>query len=244
MKWVKKLLPSFEKLHPGKKMVLLLDNAPYHHKRQIGNLTSKSKKQLVGLCIKHGINKINVEWNNNRVDAYANYNVDEDMVKFKDTTIKLTFSEEVFLQRPTTNQPFAPAVNELRLGIVSWLKDHRPDLLECIVTKTIEDAGHMIIWTPPYTPDLQPIKLFWGIGKNYAAEKNTNISCLKDVVSSLRNGFGNNYVFDDNIEHIDISSGLLRLGNDIIRRKQQVDCGLLFNHMNWLIISLFLYATA
>jgi hypothetical protein len=46
MKWVvEKLLPSFEKLHPGKKMVLLLDNEPYHHKRQIGNLTSKSKKQ-------------------------------------------------------------------------------------------------------------------------------------------------------------------------------------------------------
>jgi hypothetical protein len=128
MKWVvEKLLPSFEKLHPGKKVVLLLDNAPYHHKQQIGNLKSKSKKQLVELCIKHevdGVDKINVKWNNNRVDAYADYNVNEDIVKFKDTTIKLNFNKEVFLQWPTTNQPFAPTVNELRLGIVAWLQNN------------------------------------------------------------------------------------------------------------------------
>jgi hypothetical protein len=148
MKWVvEKLLPSFKKLHPGKKMVLLLDNAPYHHKQQICNLTNKSKKQLVELCIENGVDKIDVKWNNNRVDVYANYNVDEDIVKFKDTTIKLTFNEEVFQQRPTTNQPFAPTVNELRLGIVAWLQNNRPDLLECMVTSTIEDAGHQIIWT-------------------------------------------------------------------------------------------------
>jgi hypothetical protein len=85
---------------------------------------------------------------------------------------------------------------------------------------------------PPYTPDLQAIELFWGIGNDYATEKNTNTSCLQDVVSSLRNSwYGNNYVFNDNIEHIDISSGLLRLGNNIRQQKQPVDCRLLFNHM-------------
>jgi hypothetical protein len=85
------------------------------------------------------------------------------MLNFNDATIELTFNKELFMRQPTPNQSFATTVNELRLGIVVWLKNHRPDLLECIVTKTIEDADHMIIWTPPYTPDLQLIELFWGI---------------------------------------------------------------------------------
>ena len=38
MQWVKeKLVPTFKK-NPGHKMVTVLDNAPYHHKRVIGSL--------------------------------------------------------------------------------------------------------------------------------------------------------------------------------------------------------------
>ena len=39
MKWTtQKLIPTFELLHPNKKMVLICDNAAYHHKREIGPL--------------------------------------------------------------------------------------------------------------------------------------------------------------------------------------------------------------
>lgn len=39
MKWVKcKLIPTFETNFPSKKMVMVADNAPYHHKRAIGSL--------------------------------------------------------------------------------------------------------------------------------------------------------------------------------------------------------------
>ena len=49
-KWVDwRLLPSFNKKYPGKKMILVADNAPYHHKRDIGSLGSKSKKKMVDL---------------------------------------------------------------------------------------------------------------------------------------------------------------------------------------------------
>ena len=35
VKWIdESLFPTFQKLHPGKKMVLVCDNAPYHHKRK------------------------------------------------------------------------------------------------------------------------------------------------------------------------------------------------------------------
>jgi len=36
MKWVsEKLVPTFDRQYPGKKMILICDNAPYHHKREI-----------------------------------------------------------------------------------------------------------------------------------------------------------------------------------------------------------------
>jgi hypothetical protein len=71
------------------------------------------------------------------------------------------------------------------------------------------------LWTPPYNPDLQPIKLFLGIGKNYAAAHNNNTNHLRDVVASLQDGwYGHNYIFDDNIRNININTGLLRLNND------------------------------
>jgi hypothetical protein len=46
--WVKeKLVPVFEHQYPGKTMVLVADNAPYHHKRVIGSLASVSKNKIV-----------------------------------------------------------------------------------------------------------------------------------------------------------------------------------------------------
>ena len=45
MQWVERcLIPTFNKLHPSKKMILILDNAPYRHTRAVPVLTSKSKK--------------------------------------------------------------------------------------------------------------------------------------------------------------------------------------------------------
>ena len=58
MKWVEeRLVPTFQRKYPGKKMILVADNAPYHHKRDIGSLGSLSKKQMLELMRKH-----NVEW--------------------------------------------------------------------------------------------------------------------------------------------------------------------------------------
>ena len=47
-KWVKnRLIPLFKRTYPGKIMNLILDNAPYHHKRGIPSLTSMSKGKIV-----------------------------------------------------------------------------------------------------------------------------------------------------------------------------------------------------
>ena len=48
MQWVRnKLVPTFERVYPGQKMILGADNAPYHHKREIGVLGALKKKKLL-----------------------------------------------------------------------------------------------------------------------------------------------------------------------------------------------------
>ena len=60
MKWVEQaLFPTFEKLHPDKKMVLVCDNAPYHHKREIGSLANKNKREIVKLMQDYKVSTIN-----------------------------------------------------------------------------------------------------------------------------------------------------------------------------------------
>jgi len=61
MKWVKeRLVKVFERKYPGKKMVLVMDNAAYHHKRPIGSLASIKKKDLVNLMSEHQVEYINL----------------------------------------------------------------------------------------------------------------------------------------------------------------------------------------
>jgi DDE superfamily endonuclease len=55
--WLRnRLLPTFEKLHPGKKMVLVLDNASYHKPRDetwISSSKAKNKHELVHAGSRH-----------------------------------------------------------------------------------------------------------------------------------------------------------------------------------------------
>jgi hypothetical protein len=83
MKWVvEKLLPYFGRLHPGKQMVLIMDNALYHHKREIGTLSNKTKQELVQICKQYNCEYIDVHWNNNRLDAYRTNKYNNDNVQF------------------------------------------------------------------------------------------------------------------------------------------------------------------
>jgi transposase len=184
MTWVNnKLLPCFNRLYEGKQMVLICDNAPYHHKREIGSLASRTKKELVELMKTHEINYIHVPWNNNRREAHNKNTYDHDIILPETDMVKLKFEEIIFLSRPSVNNPFAPNIEELKLGIVMYLKDNNPHLLECKVERALKEHGHTILWTPPYAPELQPIEMFWSIGKGHTALNNNNHSTIKMLLS-------------------------------------------------------------
>jgi hypothetical protein len=84
-------------------------------------MSSTTKKQFVEMCIKHNIEYVDIEWNDNRLKAYRLEKYDNGDVTLCGDTIKLTFDATTFLRRPTINQPFVQTVNELRLGIVNYL---------------------------------------------------------------------------------------------------------------------------
>eukprot|EP00957_Ditylum_brightwellii_P104673 7976523-Ditylum_brightwellii.AAC.1 len=73
----------------------------------------------------------------------------------------------------------------MQIALVDWIKDNKPELLECKVEKFLRDRGHLWLWTPPYCAKLQPIKLFWAAGKQYAAYHAFNGRTMKQTVQLL-----------------------------------------------------------
>jgi hypothetical protein len=52
MKWVEeKLCPTWGKLFPTRRTVLVCDNEAYYHKREIGSLGAMNKSDLIKLCL-------------------------------------------------------------------------------------------------------------------------------------------------------------------------------------------------
>jgi hypothetical protein len=98
LKWVKdKLVPTFEQLYPGKKMKLICDNAPYHHKREIGSLASKSKLQLIDICNKYNIEYIDVKLNEARNIAMATHDIIDNIdPNIGDNCCRIAFDSDFF----------------------------------------------------------------------------------------------------------------------------------------------------
>jgi transposase len=57
-----------------------------------------------------------------------------------------------------------------------------------IIDKIAREAGHSILRTPPYHPELQPIETCWAIVKNYVAQHND--CTMKKMLILLEEGLG------------------------------------------------------
>jgi transposase len=191
MKWVtEKLVPTFERLHNNKKMVLICDNAAYHHKREIGTLASKTKAELARLCTEHEIEYLDLPITEKRM-RYMNEAFGEDhWWQDRGDYVRVDFDEDRTIARATNATVFVPTVEELKLALVSYLKEHKPELLECKVESYLAGRGHKVLWTPPYTPDLQPIELFWAAGKNHAAQKAFTGISMRACKPPVKTGMG------------------------------------------------------
>ena len=196
MKWVrKKLLPCFDQLFPGKRMVFVADNAPYHHAREIGALGGLTKPKLTALMVKHGCTYLDIPESDKRNEMFADDEVKGVSHLPNKEVYRLAFNKAKFEKRAgTAAAPFVPSTTELQLGFVNWLKENKPELLECKFEKEMKAKGHNILWTPPYCPDLQPIETFWAVGKNHVADKYYDGRSMIETVADLREGwYGNHF---------------------------------------------------
>eukprot|EP00957_Ditylum_brightwellii_P021483 1620516-Ditylum_brightwellii.AAC.1 len=83
------------------------------------------------------------------------------------------------------SRPFCPTKEEMQIAPVNWIKDNKPELLKCKAKKFLHDWGHLWLWILPYCAKLQPIKLFWATGKQYAMYHAFNGQTMKQTVQLL-----------------------------------------------------------
>ena len=178
MRWVRdNLVPSFEARYPGKRMVLVLDNAPYHHKRGVESFPT-TKSAILAMIRKHGVTHIPLE---------AKPGVREHAVSAEVT--------DDFLKTAHKNKPLVPTLDEMKHGFLKALRSspdaaQRDKLLDEVVTfLQRRPQEHLCLWTPPYCPDMQPIEVFWATGKNYAASSHYNGRKMYETVTALREGW-------------------------------------------------------
>ena len=202
-------------------MILVCDNAAYHHKREMGSLAGLTKQQLVDKCIQYDVQSIDLPATTSRMDHINDNEMTNVELQPNQDYIRVAFDDREWRKNTTKKTLFNPTVEELRYGIVAYLQAHKPEVLECKVTKLMNSLGHHILWTPPYCPHLQPIELFWAAGKNHAASMAKSDTKMYDTVEHLRDGwYGNDYRFAD-------------VNNPppyYVIPKARVDCKLLFDH--------------
>jgi len=147
-----RLLPSFVKKYGcNAKMVLILDNAKYHHVRGADWVTpSKMTKWELG--------------------AFLRY------VKVKKLTVfrKKKNSEEeekiVIAEKKFTADLADGGLTrkELLTAVQDYVRSH-PQINTTLVQQLMDRHGHQLLYTPPYESWLQPIELIWAKVKHKVA---------------------------------------------------------------------------
>ena len=107
MEWVdEKLIPTFKARFPSKKMILVLDNAPYHHCIEYELPTKKG--DIVDYLREHGCEELKVH----RADGSSmRFNVDDDRLKGR-------------------NKEHTCNLEELRPAALRWFQMNKKEMLE------------------------------------------------------------------------------------------------------------------
>jgi transposase len=164
--WLRnRLLPTFAELHPGKKMVLVLDNASYHKPRDeswVSSSKAQSKHELVHQMLDLGVSQLTAISDSRRVIPAHR------------------FSAAV--------SDGGPSKDDLLTAVQRWLDEH-PDHNRTVVEQLMSDAGHSLIYTPPFCPEVQPIELLWAQVKRYVAARSTHNRSMTEAREQTEQAF-------------------------------------------------------
>ena len=170
-----------------------MQNAPYHHVRGVPSLASITTKKHMADLIENTLVKPPIE--GVQPVTHLTFPV---KTGTRDTALSVPISEitkdiEEGI-RAAASKPRVPSGEELKEVWLQAMKNHADQgmrqLLGCKLERYLEtELGAEFLWTPPYTPTLQPIEEFWGGGKNYVASLYTNGRKMREVVEQLRIGW-------------------------------------------------------
>ena len=145
--WMRqRLLPTVQKLYPGKKMYLVLDNAKYHHHRGPDWFApyNKKKGQLADFLRQRGVGSITVD------DGR-------------------TIPESKFSAN-AGRAAGGPTLAQLKAAVKEHLTAH-PEINTTVPQQLMSDEGYELLYTPPYISDLQPIEMIWAFTKAIVARQ-------------------------------------------------------------------------
>lgn len=164
--WLRnRLLPTFTALHPGKKMFLVMDNASYHRPRDdtwISNSKAQNKHELAHQLLDLGVSELTTVDASHRV-----------------------VPSHLFEAKRSEG---GPSKDDLLAAVQKWLAEH-PDHNRTVVEQLMSDAGHALVYTPPYCPEVQPIELLWAAVKRYVAARSTHGRSLTEAREQTEEGF-------------------------------------------------------
>ena len=127
-------MPVFKKKYPGTKMILILDNALYHHKCGIlsssrlakGKIVDEKEKYMgAGDYILLPITEHTV-WRSEQLSRNPGLIVEKEDGHY----LRVPFVPVCLWKR--ANKIDVPNVDELKLAFVQWLGEHQPDLFKKI----------------------------------------------------------------------------------------------------------------
>jgi hypothetical protein len=143
--WMRnRFIPAFRAKFPQKKCILVLDNAGYHH--AIGEHYMKlggSKAELVDKLKKLGLRSISVEREGKQRE----------------------FRQSTWGGRGGASSPTAKELNDaLRVELPK-----HPEFQTTEIQRMFNELGWQLLYTPPYTPEVQPIEKVWAYVKHIVA---------------------------------------------------------------------------
>jgi hypothetical protein len=164
--WVRnRLLPTFAALFPGKKMYLVLDNAAYHKPRDETWISATK-----------AMNKHNL--------AHQLYDLGVEQLTTVDDSHRVV-PAHLFEAKKSEG---GPSKEDLLAAVRKWLDEH-PDSNSTVVEQLLSDAGHALIYTPPFCPEVQPIELLWAKVKRYVRDRATHSRSVTEAREQTEEGF-------------------------------------------------------
>jgi hypothetical protein len=186
MQWVRnRLIPTFKRSFPGKKLILVLDNAAYHHPRGADwvNPNKMTKLELAA-------------WISDRVDSI---------------TVQRNGASKYFgktsLFQPASK--YAPTVDEMKTWMKAYLLQH-PGFNRTLLQQAFDAEGWQLVYTPPYQCEAQPIEMLWAYVKNYVGRQMGSDHSVAAVTRLTRAGFYGDEVNNHSAVDADLCGRLIK----------------------------------